>query len=161
MDRARVRSPTGTTVATVGAMLRSASLTSVAAAQSRTVLLVDAEPDLLLTLALNLEDSFPVRTTTDPFEALSLLRTEAIGLVVTDLHLPAMTGVQLIRHAQAIHPGVLAIFLSGRCLEPHEVSAVAKLRCVQGRIEKPVVERSMRALRELIGRAFDHRALRD
>lgn len=46
-------------------------------------------------------------------EASDLLAREGADLVLTDLNMPEMNGVDLVRHVRAAHPGVLLILMSG------------------------------------------------
>jgi DNA-binding response OmpR family regulator len=65
---------------------------------SRTVLVVDDEPTLVATLKYNLErDGYRVLTATDGAAALSLARAERPDLVLLDLMLPVMDGLEVCR----------------------------------------------------------------
>ena len=79
------------------------------------VLLVDDEPLLREVLSEYLEDwHCSVRVASGGVEALALLDAgEAVDVLVTDLSMPGMDGVALIRAAQARRPGLPAILLTG------------------------------------------------
>ena len=65
---------------------------------ARTILVVDDEPTLLETLAENLEqDGFQVVTATDGRQALERFRTVQPDLVILDLMLPELSGVEVCR----------------------------------------------------------------
>jgi CheY-like chemotaxis protein len=79
------------------------------------VLLVDDDAPLRETLALVLEDAgYRVVQATDGRAALALLATgPAIDALVTDLSMPGLDGVAVIRAAQARCPGLPAVLLTG------------------------------------------------
>ncbi len=65
---------------------------------ARTILAVDDEPTLLETLAYNLEqDGYRVVRATDGREALARFRAEPVDLVVLDLMLPELSGMEVCR----------------------------------------------------------------
>ncbi len=82
---------------------------------SHTLLLVDDEIDLLEILATRFEMAgYKVFTANDGRQALQILEKEHIDLVVTDVQMPEITGVQLleiIRAKDAVLPAV--IFITG------------------------------------------------
>jgi two-component system phosphate regulon response regulator PhoB len=60
------------------------------------ILVVDDEPDQLTVLALLLEiEQFEVVTARDGFQALHLARNQPVALVLTDLMMPGMDGLDL------------------------------------------------------------------
>lgn len=69
------------------------------------ILCVEDEPDLLDDLALELEDSgFAVIPAANAVEALAVLRSVAVGLVLCDVQLPGMNGIALLRQAVDLAP---------------------------------------------------------
>ena len=85
------------------------------ATKTTRVLVVDDEDMVRETLAQNLEfEGFGVLTAANGTEALSLLAAgEAVDAIVTDLSMPGMDGLALIRAAQARRPGLPAVLLTG------------------------------------------------
>jgi putative nucleotidyltransferase with HDIG domain len=82
----------------------------------RRVLFVDDEPKVLQGLGRmlrsernNFETSFAVSGS----EALSLLAKEHFDVVVSDLRMPQMTGLQLLAEVKALYPDTVRIILSG------------------------------------------------
>jgi DNA-binding response OmpR family regulator len=73
-------------------------LTPEAAGARRRVLLVDDDPDaaLFFTHVLSRQGGFDVTHRLDPHAALDLARRERWDLVITDLDLPGMTGLDLL-----------------------------------------------------------------
>lgn len=82
----------------------------------RGVLLVEDEQELRSLFALLLEmEGFTVFQAHDGRQGLDVLREHAkeIGLLVTDLNLPRLAGVDLINQARALNPGVKIVGTSG------------------------------------------------
>ncbi len=79
------------------------------------VLLVDDELPVREVLTLQLEDfGFDLLPAADGAEALVLLAGgEAVDMLVTDLSMPGMDGLALIRAAQDNQPGLPAVLLTG------------------------------------------------
>ena len=65
----------------------------------RTILIVDDEPDLVAVTAevLELAGATRTRCATGGFEALEIIKTEAIDAVVSDVRMPKGTGLDLLR----------------------------------------------------------------
>ena len=64
----------------------------------RTILVVDDEPTILETLAYNLErDGYAVVTAADGAQALTAFRRDAPDLIVLDLMLPELSGMEICR----------------------------------------------------------------
>ena len=79
------------------------------------MLLVDDEPALRDLLVQNLEDrGYAVLVAGCGEEALALLATEqAVDVLVTDLSMPGMNGIALIRAAQTLRAELPAVLLAG------------------------------------------------
>jgi DNA-binding NtrC family response regulator len=88
--------------------------------QSKTVraLVVDDEGSLLLTLAANLElAGFEVIEAQDPRRALELVREQRFDLVLSDIRMPGMNGVELFRHIRAIDPDLPVLLMTAFAVE--------------------------------------------
>jgi DNA-binding NtrC family response regulator len=80
-------------------------VSELAAVPGTRVLLVEDEPNMARTLAKILErKGFDVTTTINGAEALRALETEAFAVIVTDLNMPVMDGMQLLRRLQGEPP---------------------------------------------------------
>ena len=80
-----------------------------------TVLLVDDEPAILAALRRSLRgESYRILTSNDPREAISILEREPVDLMVSDIDMPGMSGVELVGHARRAFPEVVRILLTGR-----------------------------------------------
>lgn len=79
-----------------------------------TLLLVDDEPSILQSLKrLFREARVRVLTASDGQEALGIIRSESVQVLVTDNIMPRMTGVELIKKVKQCSPQVIRIILSG------------------------------------------------
>ncbi len=85
-----------------------------------TILVVDDQPDLLSNLELALESAgYQVLTANDGIEALDILQTYSIDLILADIAMPRMNGYQLYEQVRD-NPQWLAIpflFLTARTLD--------------------------------------------
>ena len=99
-----------------------------------TVLLADDEELLRRLLSRILaEAGFDVVEAENGAVALETARRldGALGLVVTDVHMPVMSGLEFARAFQPLHPTVPILFITGRdlpAISPPEVPAAGLLR---------------------------------
>jgi DNA-binding NtrC family response regulator len=78
------------------------------------VLLVDDEEELVSTLAERLEyRGFLARYATTGQAALKMLREETFHVVVIDLKLPGMSGVELLGTIEAAYPNLPVLMVTG------------------------------------------------
>lgn len=83
---------------------------------ARGVLIVEDEPELRNLFAILLEmEGFRVFQANDGIEGFDLLQKHAaeIGLLVTDLNMPRVAGVDLIARARALNPAIKIVGTSG------------------------------------------------
>lgn len=66
------------------------------------ILIVDDEPDMLRLLSMILKEKTPydVFTTNNPIEAVNLVEKEKFDLVITDLKMPGLDGLQLLEQVK-------------------------------------------------------------
>ena len=80
-----------------------------------TLLLVDDEPAILAALRRTLRgENYRILTTSDPTEVLGILERERVDLLVSDIDMPQMSGVELVAQVRRAHPDVVRILLTGR-----------------------------------------------
>jgi response regulator RpfG family c-di-GMP phosphodiesterase len=79
------------------------------------VLYVDDEPSLCRAFArlFRQDTHLQVATAASPEEALALLRSEPFDVVISDLRMPGMTGIQLLSTARGIRPEMRRLLVSG------------------------------------------------
>jgi CheY-like chemotaxis protein len=83
---------------------------------AKRVLIVDDDPQVLLTLTEGLSgwsDSFAVRTAANGAEALDVLRSHETALVVTDLKMPVMDGLELLTAIMQNYADIPVIVMTG------------------------------------------------
>lgn len=78
-----------------------------------TVLLVDDEERILRSLAMLFRMQYEVRATTDAHEALRILETERIHVIVSDQKMPIMRGADLLKQARQKSPNTMRLLLTG------------------------------------------------
>ncbi len=77
------------------------------------VLVVDDENGPRQALRMLLKEEFHVHVASHVLEALQILVQEPIKLIVTDVRMPDLSGVDLLRRSKAINPDVQVIMLTG------------------------------------------------
>ncbi len=78
------------------------------------ILIVDDEPDILKTLEMTLsQEGYHVTTATGGEAALKIFRQQPFELVITDMRMPGMDGIEVIRQVKELDPDVEAIVLTG------------------------------------------------
>jgi phosphoserine phosphatase RsbU/P len=92
----------------------------------RRILVVDDEEPIrmLLNTVLGKRAGYNVTTAKDGLEAQELITQQQFDVVVTDLSMPRMTGLELMQWAQENHPGAAWIVLSGHATVESAVEAV-------------------------------------
>lgn len=122
--------------------------------KSANLLLVDDDPSLLKLLGMRLSsEGFSVQTAESGPEALRLLQREKIDLVISDLRMDEMNGVELFNEIQKQQPGMPVIILTAHGSIPEAVSATQQ--GVFSFLTKPV---DRDALYSAIDQALAHRA---
>jgi CheY-like chemotaxis protein len=104
-----------------------------------TVLLVDDEPPVIKIVVRMLGPiGCEILTATSGAEALEIYRAidRPIDLLLTDLHMPKMSGRALAAALRTIQPGLKVLYLTGRCDEL--CGALTELDPHEAFIEKPV-----------------------
>ena len=101
------------------------------------ILLVDDDPSLKRLLVIRMEaQNYRVRTANDGREALRELKVHDIDLVVSDLRMDGMDGIELFEEIQQQHPGMPVIIITAQGSISDAVSATQK--GVFGFLTKPV-----------------------
>jgi DNA-binding NtrC family response regulator len=120
------------------------------------ILVVDDEPTIRFSLSELLEaDGHAVHAAEHAPAALAFLESESADLVLTDLRMPAMDGLELLAEIRARHPELLVVLLTAH---GDERTAVHALRAgAYGYLPKPFDNDEIRSL---VARAHEVLALR-
>ena len=120
------------------------------------ILVVDDEQSVATTIKAILQlDGNEVTAVTSGKEALDLLRGREFDVVLTDLRLDDLDGIEILRETQKLWPDTVSIMLTGYAsLE----SAVAALR--SGAYDYLIKPSDVDELRATVGRALERRRLR-
>lgn len=119
------------------------------------ILYVDDEEMNLLTFESAFEDDYRVLTASSGKQALEILARTEVAVVITDLRMPEMTGVQLLEAIQARHPDTVRMILTGYADIESVIGAVNSGRVYQY-ITKPW---KVDELQIVLDRALDHHRL--
>lgn len=114
------------------------------------LLLVDDDPDILEALTLTLEEDHQVETARDGWEALERLVEGGIELVVLDLMMPRMSGMELVQALRARRIDVPIIVISAM----HDRAERAVALGAADSLDKPF---RLRALRAAVDRVLAER----
>jgi signal transduction histidine kinase len=89
-----------------------------------TLLIVDDEPDVLDSLRHQFHRSYRVLTRTTGMEAVEILETDEVELILSDQRMPGMTGDQLLRRARELKPDAIRMLFTGYADIQAVISAV-------------------------------------
>ena len=82
-------------------------------AAKSTVLIVDDEPAIGDLLKLFLEDDFEVTTFTDPRVACEEITKKPYDVVISDIRMPYLSGLDVTKHVKTVRPGVFVVLITG------------------------------------------------
>jgi len=79
-----------------------------------TIIIVDDEPDMLMLLKLILTEKtdHQVLTTSDPHQAIDWCRQYQADLVISDLRMPQMEGIELLKIVKKIDPNLPLVLIT-------------------------------------------------
>ena len=81
---------------------------------AETICIVDDEPAILNSLSSILEDEgYQVITATNGLEGMKLVRSDAPDLVILDIWMPEMDGLETLKRLRSQLPGILVVMMSG------------------------------------------------
>ena len=81
--------------------------------QQARILVVDDEHGLRQSLRMLLKEQYDVLLASSVAEAIEILGTEAVDIIITDIHMPNSTGLDLLREAKKNYPDIEVIILTG------------------------------------------------
>jgi two-component system cell cycle sensor histidine kinase/response regulator CckA len=101
------------------------------------VLVVDDEEAVGEGLRMLLEQEYSVELAPGGRKALEMLSREAFDVVLCDLMMPGMSGIELFHAVKATHPGLerKIVFMTGGAFTPEAETFLDEV--VNGRVEKP------------------------
>ncbi|SFF61883.1 HD domain-containing phosphohydrolase [Blastococcus tunisiensis] len=105
-------------------MTSAAGLLSRASTDAPSILLVDDEVAILDGLRRQLRKRFTVHTASGGAEALELLKTEQVSVVVSDMRMPQMNGATFLSEVRSLYPNVVRILLTGQADTQAAITAV-------------------------------------
>ncbi len=116
------------------------------------LLVVEDDPDQRQILDLWLSQSgYALKLARDGFEALALVKQHSFDVVITDLKLPGLDGLQLLGLLKDLDPSLVVIFLSGQGTMDDAIAALREGRAYDY-LQKPV--RNLRQLNLVIEKAL-------
>lgn len=77
------------------------------------ILYIDDEIINLELFGINFNKDYEIITSDKPVNALSLLKTQTISVVITDYKMPEINGFELIQNIKTYYPETVCIMLSG------------------------------------------------
>ena len=105
------------------------------------LLIVDDDPDIVEVLRKGLlRNKFLVNAFTNSEEALQAFKSDADSycLVVSDIRMPTLSGIQLARKVKEINPNVKVVLMTAFEIRDNEFSKVFPSVHVDGFVQKPI-----------------------
>ena len=114
---------------------------------SKRILIVDDNPNMSSLLSEMLEVfDYESERAGDGREALEALETGNFSMVITDMRMPNMTGLELLKEVKSRHPKVRVVLISG--YSGGDVKSQAELHDADGFLSKPLM---MADIEKLLG----------
>jgi len=89
------------------------------------ILAVDDDPDILTALRRALAPlGAPLILTEDPTEVMDILDEQPISVLISDIDMPQMTGLELMAQVRLAYPNVVRMLLTGRATFDAAMSAI-------------------------------------
>jgi response regulator RpfG family c-di-GMP phosphodiesterase len=105
-------------------MISSGGLLTRAESELAPILLVDDEVAILDGLRRQLRKRFTVHTANSGADALELLKSEQVAVVVSDMRMPQMDGAAFLSRVRSLYPNVVRILLTGQADTQAAITAV-------------------------------------
>ncbi len=97
---------------------------SEAAASKKKLLIVDDEKYITQLLTELLENEYKVETANDGIQAFNKLKTDSFDLMLTDISMPNLDGIELLRLARAQLPDMNVVMMSGLATTENVIDAL-------------------------------------
>ncbi len=122
-----------------------------------TILIVEDEPKMLRLLELNLsEEGYSIQTAQDAEAGLSLLRKDRIDLVITDLKLPGMDGLEFLQAVKRVNASIPVIVMTAYGTVETAVEAMKA-----GATDYVLKPFSLEEMKLIVGKELDVHRLRE
>lgn len=120
------------------------------------ILAVDDDPDILTALRRALAPlGVQLILTEDPTEVLAILGEQQISLLISDIDMPQMTGLELMAQVRIAHPDCVRMLLTGRATFDSALTAINEGE-VHRYLNKPFEPAELRKLvQEALARSAD------
>jgi two-component system cell cycle sensor histidine kinase/response regulator CckA len=129
------------------------------------LLIVDDDTDIVQVLKMGLlKNRFLVDAFTNPEEALQSFKSnaESYSLLLSDMRMPALSGIQLARKVKEINPNVKVVLMTAFEIRDEEYSKVFPSSRVDGFLQKPITIRDLiNKILSLIGESESRRTNED
>jgi DNA-binding NtrC family response regulator len=105
------------------------------------LLIVDDDSDIVQVMKLGLvRNGFSVEAFTNPEEALQSFKShaESYCLVLSDIRMPSLSGIQLSKKVKEVNPNVKVILMTAFEIRDSEFSKVFPSTHVDGFVQKPI-----------------------
>ena len=117
------------------------------------VLVIDDEPKIIAIIARMLrQEGYRVFSTTKADEGFELLATNRIGVILSDLRMPGMDGIEFLSRVSRLHPETVRIAMSGYA-DMDMVTEAINRGAIYKFLTKPLENE---VLRQNIAKAFQH-----
>lgn len=92
------------------------------------ILIVDDEPDMLrlLSMMLKSKTAYDVTTTNNPVEALELAKKNKFDILITDLKMPGLDGIELLNAVRSFDPDIPIIIITAYATAESAAEAMEK-----------------------------------
>jgi CheY-like chemotaxis protein len=92
---------------------------------AKSILIVDDDPDIHHLLAAALRDeNYLIESTFDGLQALLLLETQPFDLVITDVRMPGLNGLELLRRIHEVRPGTKVLVMTAESTPATVISSL-------------------------------------
>ncbi len=126
---------------------------AISAFMTTSLLIVDDEPKMSGVLARMLtRDGYSVQWTDDPHDALRLLDSQPFDIILCDLRMPGLSGIDVLEHAKRVNPAVDFVMMTAYATPQTAVDSMKK-----GAIDYLIKPFSIEELRVLVRRIEDTR----
>jgi CheY-like chemotaxis protein len=117
------------------------------------LLVIDDEPKIIAIMARVLrQEGYRVFSTTTADEGFELLATNRIGVILSDLRMPGMDGIEFLSRVSRLHPETVRIAMSGYA-DMDMVAEAINRGAIYKFLTKPLKNE---VLRQNIAKAFQH-----